>query len=660
MISLLDSLVLAKAKLHAKKILLLSTIIVSGLLFALLFTFIIIFSGVTKSVSNYTVAALNGKYLVESTPVIPEDVSGPSRLDPSNTTVKELNALQANYVASQKSLSEKAGIAFDPTAITQILVPDPYASQSLSKSPQLMINTDSPVFQQYLQELQENYVKIAKNKLVDLQSAAARYHAVSYHQNIQASVSFQTMTYLKNNKEDLSWLGQTNPANSDLSVYGYLTASVQNSEYSFIDQSFVQRFILPTNEERKTQTAHPIPAVITANEALKLFGTQLGLSSEPTGAAQQVAWMENLQQKLNGKIYSTCYRNQADNIAITQAAQTLSDIEANKSNKSYVMPSLIYNLPTSPCGGLTLKTDTRTPAEKSLAAQQVATDKILGTYQQPIHQLIQFQIVGIMPTSPPTETTTDVPSFIAGLLGAQYGAGAIIPTEMYDKLPAGAQYKSILQDDSSNLHNMDILQKAGIDDTIVTFNTLSDARAFIQEQGCSATQDNCSKPFILQPYGANYLLIDSLQATIESVFRFTFVGVIGVATVIIWFMMSRVITDSRRETAVFRAIGAKRRDIVYIYLMYSLGVALRIATFAVLLGSAIALFAQALFVTTITDYARASYGVFNKSDTFNIVSFDSPLLLWLVLCILLVSLLAVLPSLVRNVRRNPINDMRDE
>lgn len=42
------------------------------------------------------------------------------------------------------------------------------------------------------------------------------------------------------------------------------------------------------------------------------------------------------------------------------------------------------------------------------------------------------------------------------------------------------------------------------------------------------------------------------------------------------------------------------------------------------------------------------------------MSFDSLLLPGLVVCIFIISLVAALPSLIRNVRRNPINDMRDE
>ena len=657
MIGITDSLTLASAKLRSKRLLLLSTIVVSGILFAALFAAIIVFSGITRSINDYTDTALGGKYLVKSTPVIPQSVYGPSRIDPSADLVNELTTMQTNYIAAQKALAAQLKIPFDQSTIPPILVPNPFANKSLPESSRQMINFDSPVYQQYAQELQQNYAKVAKNKLSDLKNVASRYGAIGYYQNTQANTSLLTMTYLKDGKEDLSWLSQTGPANSDASIYGYITSSVRNSSYTFIDDSLVQRFILSANDQRKNSTA--IPVIITTKEATDLFGAQLHIAPEPSGAAQQVAWMKVLQDKINGLTYSACYRNQADGTALTQAAQTLTNIEANKNNKSYILPSLIYNLPTTPCGDLTVKSDTRTDAEKNQAMQQDALHKALGIYQTPVHQLIRFQIVGVMPVTSQTDTATTLPTFLSGLLGAQYGLGAIIPAKMYDALPVSAQYKDILQGDSTSIHNTDVLQKAGIREAIVAFDSIDKARSFINTEGCSPANSNCDKLYTLEPYGANYLLMNTFKSTAASILQYAFTGVVGVAIVIIWFMMSRVIADSRRETAVFRAIGAKRRDIVCVYMFYSLGVALRILLFSIIIGTMVAFTAQYTFGNTATNYARASYGAINQVTDFSFIGFD-PLLLYLALGIIIVCVIASLPSLVRNVRRNPIADMREE
>jgi len=659
MIGFLDAATLAQAKLHTKRLLLLSTIIVSGLLFATLFAAVIISGGITKSINNYTQAALDGKYLVKSTPVIPQSVSGPSRINPSNDLIQELTALQTDYIASQKSLAARLKLPFDPSTIPPILEQDSLASKTLPEASRVMINLDSPVFKQYLQLLQQNYVKVAKNKLSDLKNIGVKYGATNYFQNEYASPTFQTMTYLKDGNEDLSWLSQTEPASSDASVYGYTTSSVRNSTYTFIDSSLVQRFILPVNKKRQEQSS-AIPVVITTKEAIDLFGSQLHIQAEPTTVSQRVAWLKDLQNKINGFTYSTCYRNSSDSAAINQAIQTLSAIEANKNSSSYILPSLIYNLPATACGGLAVKSDTRTTAEKDAAAQQIATNLALGTYQTPVHQLLQFQIVGVIPVAQTTDTAANVQSFITSLFNTQYGVGAMIPIEMYNSLPAAEQYKNILQNDTTMLHNTDELHQAGIDETIISFASLNKARAFINNEGCPPSQDDCAKPFILEPYGTNYLLIDSLQNTINATLRVAFFVIATIATIIIWFMISRIISDSRHETAIFRAMGARRHDIAAIYTVYTFGVACRILLFAISIGVLLAYSLQIALGGEATDYAQSSYGLTSQGVNFSFINLESPLLLWLGLSIPLISYIAAFPALIRNVRRNPINDLRDE
>ncbi|HEX6461802.1 MAG TPA: ABC transporter permease [Candidatus Saccharimonadales bacterium] len=657
MIGFIDTLILVHAKLHAKRVLLFTAIAISGLLFAVIYGSIIVFDGATKSANEYTKTALDGKYLVKSTPTLPQGIFGPNRIDVPDSVVNELNALQADYTAKQKQLATELKLPFDEKAIEPILVPNPYITNDSGKK-RLMINAESPVFQIYLQNLQQSYVEVAKNKLADLKDVAKPYNATAFHQNAQAVTSFQTMRYLEDGKENIASLREPNPSNSDFSTYGYLTSSVRNSTYSFVDDSLIRRFILPKNEQRnENKTA--VPVVITAKEAVDLFGKQLGISEKPERAEDQIKWMKKLQEKVNGHTYATCYRNQADIARVTQAAQTLTEIEQHKNDKTYVKPTLVYNLPTEVCGDISVKQDSRSIVEKNATAKQEEISKKLGTFEEPLRQLFHFQIVGIMPTTPQQTSITNLPSFLSDLLGAHYGAGAIVPRQLYDSLPQASQYSKILLDSTNGTYDLKSFRDAGIGEVIITFNSLDEARAFIKDQGCP-TQDNCDKPFTLESYGSNYLLIDDFQALLTKLLSYALFTGMGVAAIIVWFMMTRIIIDSRRETAVFRAIGAKRRDIVSIYTLYSIVVALRIIVFAFIVGIGGALIVQLLFGAEATNYARASYGLFANVNDFKLISFTSPLFLWVTLSIIAISLIAVTPPLIRNVRRNPIKDMRDE
>ncbi|HSX02212.1 MAG TPA: FtsX-like permease family protein [Candidatus Saccharimonadia bacterium] len=658
MISLRDTITLARAKLHTKRIMLAITIVVSGLSFGILCAAGLLATGISKSAHAYTRTALDGQYLVKSQPIIPPEVFGFSSGGPSAATIATLTTLQATYISQQKDLAKKLKLSFDPQSVAPILLPNPYAEASVPADRRVRINFDSPVYPLYTQKLQTEYVATAKNKLADLKTAAAPYGATAFHQNQSVALNYANTSYLAGGKEDLSKLGpNARPQGSDQTTYGYLTASVRNSSYSLVDDALIKRFILPVNDKRRANLA-AIPVVITTTEAMTLFGQSYNISQPPVSASQQIAWMKALQQKLNGTTYTACYRNEAEISELTTMSQAAAAAAEHKDDKTYVPPALSYSPPTAPCGDITVKQDKRSADEKKAAQDQIALSQALGAYEAPQHQLLTFMIVGVMPVSPQTNALTSLPNFMSSLLGAQYGAGAMIPQQLFGQLPAAAQHKDVLL--ASSKFSSSTLTAAGIGEAIVSFPSVGAARSFIHQQGCPPDTNSCGKPFTLEPYGSNYLLADDIDTTVTKALRTALPFAILIAGIIIWATMARVIIDSRRETAVFRAIGAKRRDIMAVYLLYSLIVAARIVAFSLILGLGIAFTVQALYSAQVTDYAKVTFGVFDRGQSFSFIGFDPAQLIWLVASIIGISLVAILPPLLRNVRRSPISDMRDE
>ncbi len=658
MISFRDTITLARAKLRSKRIMLAITVVVSGLLFGILCGAGIVATGISKSAHDYTRTALNNQYLVKSDPVLPSNLFGGELNEPSEAVIAQLTALQASYLANQAAIAKRLGVMFDSTSVAPILLPDPYAPTSLPANQRVRINPDSPVYRQYLDQLQTSYIKVARNKILDLKAAAKQDSATNLYQNQSASVDFSNLVYMPGAVEDSKKFTNPQPQNSDPTQYGYLTSSVRNSNYTLTDSSLIQRFILPMNPKRQANTA-AIPVVITVPEAVALFGKQYGIGPQPLAPSQQITWMKDLQQKLNGTTYTACYRNDTEIAELNDISQAASDAQANKNNPSYTPPPLTYNLPTGSCGAITIKKDTRSAVEKQAAQAQIVLAQAQGTYQAPQHQLFTFVIVGVMPVSPDSSTYASLQGFMSSLLGAQYGAGAIVPGQMFNQLPAADQHKDILFN-ADQAGTGGILTKAGIGEEIVAFPSVQAARSFINGQGCPPTSTSCPKPFLLSPYGSNYLLADDIDMTVAKGLGIALPIAIIVAGIIIWATMARVIIDSRRETAVFRAIGAKRRDIMAVYLLYSLVVALRIVAFSLVLGAVIAFSIQALYSSQMTDHAKVTYGVFGQGQIFSFIGVNLALEGWLAISIVGISLLAVLPPLIRNVRRSPISDMRDE
>lgn len=657
MIGFVDALTLARTKLRAKRILLIITVVVSGLLFGVLSTALFVSTGITRSTESFFTKALDSRYLVEVQPNIPNDILGYGDIrETSKELVKQLTAMQDTYIAKQKAIYDKYKLPFDKTTVTPILQADPFGGKDSSGNPTKIINRDSPVYQDYLKQQKQDYIKTAKNTVTDLKKIAGPAGATDYYGTRSVSLQSQS-TYLKDGKE--TFKPKTNDA-STVSYMDYLTSNVKDTTYMFTDQTLIKRFIYPENEARK-QTKDAIPVVLTTQEIAKMFGTELGIDKQPTKPAEQVAWTKNLQQKANGYVYSVCYRSTGETTLIQKTMQANTEIAEKQNDKNYTPPSLQYNLPTTPCGELTVKKDTRTTAEKKEATTQESIQKDLGTYQPLDRRILKFQIVGSFTLADVTSQAQDATAYISYLLGPQYTNGSFIPQQLYDALPATVQNKDILFQTGTGINaDYQLFENAGIKNTIVSFPTLAAARDFIKNDACEIYSSDCDKPFKAGTYGSSYLAADEISKFIQGVAPVALTIAMVIATIIIWVTMARVIIDSRRETAVFRALGAKRKDIASIYLLYSLLVASLIVIFMLVAGFIAANVVEALFSPQATDLAKVAYGVFDDLEPFHFIGIDVTALTILTGCIFGISIIAVLPPLWRNVRRSPIRDMRDE
>ncbi len=125
-------------------------------------------------------------------------------------------------------------------------------------------------------------------------------------------------------------------------------------------------------------------------------------------------------------------------------------------------------------------------------------------------------------------------------------------------------------------------------------------------------------------------------------------------------VVGKLIADSRRETAVFRALGATRLDIAQIYFTYSLNIAILISVLSVTAGAVIAYLISQRLSPDLTVTAMLVYNSTDLSKQFSLFGLD-PIYIGFVCLLILVSVaIATLIPLITNIRRNPIGDMRDE
>ena len=133
-----------------------------------------------------------------------------------------------------------------------------------------------------------------------------------------------------------------------------------------------------------------------------------------------------------GQIVEACYRNSASQEQIYTALQILDQIDRYQDEPGFTPPSLIYALPTTPCGPVTIQSDTRTAAELEQADRQRAYQTALGTYNRPAQQRsLRFQIVGLIPTDTQSASANDLLGTIQSLGGVSI-VTPLISTSYYD------------------------------------------------------------------------------------------------------------------------------------------------------------------------------------------------------------------------------------
>lgn len=652
MIRFRHALTLARTKLRSKRLLLAISIVISSLLFAALIAGIIIFTAAEKSAVSFVTKANGGVYRVEVNPVIPNSLYT-YNYPISIQDIRHIREVEKQYYNDLAAKYKVLGIAYDKTTEVSALEPSPFFSPSTSEEQRFSVRFNSPVAS-YDRELKMNaYVKIAKNKLSDLKTVGARYGATGYYlrQSLDGT-NLPNLMLVTNGHEDFT---DTEMKAGDSTPYAYTINAIHNGSYTTQYSALLQRYLLPDQLE-KVRTG--IPVIVSAQEVAALFGKQKGIGSEPKDPAGKVTWLKSIQDKFAGYTYQACYRNAAEISKIQKIQRDYADIVNNKDNKDFIPASLQYNMPLGACGAVTVKSDTRTKGEKAIDAKQIADQTKLGTYVAPSQRLLTFEIVGIMSPRSYSVYSANVENYVQNLLTTDnMNSSAFIPQEPYDALPAAMK---IATDPSPNTNPFSSLEAAGLTSSVLDFQTIVQARDFMNNETCPLYNTDCKRLFTAGPYGSNYLILDEIGKLFNTFLMYALPIVLGLATVIIWFTMVRVMSESRKETAVYRAMGAKRRDVVLIYLTYGLIIAGRIALVSLLLGIGTAWVVDYIYGQQLSAIAAASFGIISNSTRFSLFDITSQYLIMVIGVIFVVSMLAIIQPVIRSVRRSPIEDMRIE
>lgn len=650
MIYLKDAFLLARTKLRLRILRLSLTIFISSLLFSVLIFISFVGLGVIKSATEFNKEGLSGKFIVIAQPVGYE-------LGDGNLAMKQLEDKQKSLIARKKELAKQLNVTYIQQEDQSLPIVE---TKNQNGTIERYINYQSLLVNDYVNELNANKKVLSYESFIDLakQSGATNTYL--------SSTNLTNPGFVYSNNSDASYKiinsskKETSPDVNFSNGPPKGLDSLINSGWSYHDKKLLEPFLLlGQNLEIGDDGSIPVIAPFSAAEEI------LGIKSPAPNASTEdrIKHIENVRDGIKGKTADVCYRNSGSNTLFKLAIDQQKDIEQNKSDPNYVKPSLTYKPSDRPCEPVTVQSDNRTIEEKQQNNNQEKFNRFFSMNDEPKQNISKIRIVGLV-KDPNYEATFNADTIISSVMQSSLGFGWFIPANL----------------DSSKVNNK-LVFESYIDKYPVNklsyyaeFTNLNSAKEFIKNYNCPNSPYNLmsmpkegfnecldkNQPFFIYPYGNNAGAIDQIKNALWSFVKYVVVVVIVLASLIMLGNISKIIVDSRRETAVFRALGAKRSDIIAIYFTYSFIISVIVFCIALSIGFVAAYIIDKIFGPIASINAVMAYNSQDIYKEFNLLYFDVRPILLVALLILLTAFISTLIPLLSNVKRNPIKDMRDQ
>lgn len=651
MIKLTDNLVLVGAKLRSHKIRTLLTILLPGLLFGVLLTGSLIVTGALQSVETFRKDGLTSRYIVNVNSAM-NDPNALSKVLRDSGLITKAKQRYQDIVTKKTAEAKRLGITY-----LQASDQPPYAI-GVNGEEKLTLNDPNGITYTLLKEKYSTSRAFDDNKL---NSLAKRYRAIDTFSSTNDTIlQNSSLTMLKDGKE--VFYDESNDAELNAN---YKAPIVEGTQMTRAPSQITSPFMLPDSGGWGPD-GNTLPIILPQNRIEQL----LGLDALDTSATteQKAKRIEIVKAQAPSLTFQMCYRNGASKSLVQQTLQQQKEIKANQNNKDYQKPTQIYTLPDpTRCQNPTVATDTRTTPEKKMDESQQVFDKEFGLHEEPKSYFVLFKIVGVSPAEAVQDPQADnqgAPQITSlndaiDTLLLTSGVGQVIPESLYAQIPDKSNYTDLFTYRPTYFFgNEDNRQR------YIEFANAEDAQRFIDEQSCTTQRDNTCKPagrlYTASLAFSNSAGIDDIHEKAEGWFGYMLMGVSALAILIMWVMIGRTMTDSRHETAVFRAIGFKRIDIAQIYLLYTVLLTAFVALVSCINAFVISYLINHQYASSLTTQAQYAFGDLSKDKAVILIGLNQEQIIWILGAIAISGLIAIIAPLLRNVRRSPLRDMREE
>jgi len=219
------------------------------------------------------------------------------------------------------------------------------------------------------------------------------------------------------------------------------------------------------------------------------------------------------------------------------------------------------------------------------------------------------------------------------------------------------QINSLRENGRSEFDELQVTEEQSA--SLYEFTSKEDLKRFVLDNSCNLNnyETGCTDTRVIQDALFEFdQELSVLWSLLKYVVGFFFI----VTAVFLFFTTSKVIGESRRETGVFRAIGAKRLDIAKIYIIYTI----IITSLAYIIGLVFSIILMTYI--TIVKGPELSVSATNLTGNYNdivnvtFIGFDFVQLLGILMLAIAAGLIGGIIPIVRNVMIDPIKAMRTE
>lgn len=633
MIGFTDAFILARTKIKMRRIRTGLTVGVSGILFGLVITLSFLVAGIERSINSFSTEGLGARFILGVT-VTHNEAMQSFEIARKPEVIERAEVLHKQRIADKKAAANKLQVAYDPAGEQAAIE---------NRSGEKWLSPLTPAGRQAIAEYRNAQPPAVTPREVMKQKidpfAPKQYFSAEII--TQGAGSWATM---KGGEEDLS--NKLVPQFSD--PLNDKADPILNG-VMVMDQSLTESFLLKDMKWRPEQAT--IPVIATYGQVEQILGlSSLKSDSTPTQKLERIKY---IREKSAGLRVETCYRNQASVMAIQETISQNQLLEKSKTNKDFVKPKVISELPNATtCGAPVVVSDTRSANEKKYDTNLKSFEKQFDQVTDPVQEKFTFQIVGLSPGYS-MQTGGLLGDVMTAMFSPTLGTYWVVPRDLYNKLPSTAKFAQVIEPD-------DRIYGLSNEMYFAEFSDFNSARQVVKKYSCISGGCNQNQNVYVHPFGSSSITIAELKDGAKTAVLYSLLVVIGIAVIIMLGTTGRAIADSRRETAVFRAIGAKRVDISTIYILYTVMLAVRVVLFALILSVVIVSVIEYFQSPAATVTAQLLFNSSDLSRTFNFFGINVSEIIALCGLIILTAVVSMIIPLLRALRRSPIKDMRDE